>query len=188
LDGYEATRQIRSRERCINESLSTQNLEAEANDITTPEVAARDEGHLTKIIALTASAFEEQRQVMMQVGCDDFMRKPFKAEELLEKIRQHLGVQFIYKDELRVANPSSAYPNVDSDLLKARGLASMPIEWLEELHYAAALGSDDLIMRLIQQIPEEGQQLATLLHHLASVFQFDRIIALIEPLLPGDDA
>jgi CheY-like chemotaxis protein len=35
-------------------------------------------GQKTVVIALTASAFEEERASLMAAGCDDFIRKPFK--------------------------------------------------------------------------------------------------------------
>ncbi|MDT9298480.1 MAG: response regulator, partial [Arthrospira platensis PCC 7345] len=62
VNGYEATRQIRS------------------------QPGGRD----TVIIALTASAFEEQRQDIMKVGCNDLLRKPFQRGELLSKLSQYL--------------------------------------------------------------------------------------------------
>ena len=56
----------------------------------TRRIKAADIDHQTVVIALTASAFEEQRQMMLASGCDDFVRKPFKRDELLSKIQQHL--------------------------------------------------------------------------------------------------
>ncbi|MEL6136958.1 MAG: ATP-binding protein [Cyanobacteria bacterium J06628_6] len=57
----------------------------------TQRIKAADTANQTVVIALTASAFEEQRQMMLASGCVDFVRKPFKREELLSKIRQHLA-------------------------------------------------------------------------------------------------
>ncbi|MEH2160223.1 MAG: hypothetical protein V7K38_04075 [Nostoc sp.] len=48
----------------------------------------------TIVIALTASAFEKDRQKILSIGCDDFIRKPFTQEVLLEKLSQHLGVKY----------------------------------------------------------------------------------------------
>lgn len=59
----------------------------------TKRIRAADSQANTVIIALTASAFEEQRQMMLASGCHDFVRKPFKREELLEKIHQYFGPQ-----------------------------------------------------------------------------------------------
>lgn len=53
----------------------------------------------TVIIATTASAFEEERQEVLALGCDDFIRKPFNQNEILEKLAEHLGVSYLYKNQ-----------------------------------------------------------------------------------------
>ncbi|MEO1352655.1 MAG: response regulator [Cyanobacteria bacterium J06635_15] len=42
------------------------------------------------VIAITASAFQEQRQAILDAGCDDFIGKPFRRDELFSKVIQHL--------------------------------------------------------------------------------------------------
>jgi len=56
----------------------------------TKAIRATPLGGKTVIIALTANVFEEQRQLMMDAGCDDFLRKPFRREELAEKLQRFL--------------------------------------------------------------------------------------------------
>ena len=68
MDGYEATRQIKGTIR----------------------------GQATVIVALTASALEEDRAIILSEGCDDYIRKPFRESELFEVFEKHLGVQFTY--------------------------------------------------------------------------------------------
>ena len=46
----------------------------------------------TKIIILTASALETEKIKIMAMGCDDFIRKPFKTDELLLTVAKHLGL------------------------------------------------------------------------------------------------
>ncbi|WP_017307209.1 response regulator [Spirulina subsalsa] len=50
---------------------------------------------LPKIIALTASVFEEDRTKILASGCDDFIRKPFQEQEILNSLTRHLKAQFI---------------------------------------------------------------------------------------------
>jgi len=76
LDGYEATRRIR------NDESGMMNDERNSLLSSVP--------HCT-IIALTASAFEEQRTEALESGCDDFVRKPLNEHEIFEKIRKYLG-------------------------------------------------------------------------------------------------
>ena len=46
--------------------------------------------HNIPIIALTADAFSETRQKVIDIGMNDFLMKPFKQEELFQKITQYL--------------------------------------------------------------------------------------------------
>ncbi|TVQ50898.1 MAG: response regulator, partial [Spirulina sp. DLM2.Bin59] len=48
-----------------------------------------------KIVAFTASAFEEDRQNFLAAGCDDFIRKPFQQQDILNCLTTHLHAQFI---------------------------------------------------------------------------------------------
>jgi two-component system sensor histidine kinase/response regulator len=153
MDGYEATRQIKG-----------QLL-----------------GQSTVIIALTASAFEEERQTILAAGCDDFVRKPFRESVLLEKISLHLGLEYEYAEETQNV---TALGQTTEEILSAVDLASlfvqMPAEWLAQLHNAAAQGSDELILNLSQQIPPENIALVNILTRLANNFHFEKIMELTQ--------
>jgi two-component system, sensor histidine kinase and response regulator len=81
IDGYEATRQIRR----LVASRNPDSPIAQANPV---------------IIAVTASAFEEERQATLKAGCDDFISKPFKKEDICAIVAQHLAVKFDYAEPL----------------------------------------------------------------------------------------
>lgn len=48
------------------------------------------------IIAISATAFEEDRQRSRAAGCNDFIAKPVGLTELLECFQRYLGLQWIY--------------------------------------------------------------------------------------------
>ena len=56
----------------------------------------------------------------------------------------------------------------------------MPAQWLVELHNGAAICSDDIVLELIAQIPQEYAQLAQALTDLVENFQFEQLIELTE--------
>ncbi|MGK7896994.1 MAG: PAS domain S-box protein, partial [Xenococcus sp. (in: cyanobacteria)] len=153
MDGYEATKQIK----------------------------ATMKGQATVIIALTASAFEEERTVVLSAGCDDFMRKPFREEILYEKMAEHLGVKYMYEEENLGAQGFVPSPQAGAEAEQSLAvyLSQMDTEWIDQLHQAAIECSDDLILELSEQIPEENAQLAITLQDLANNFLFDQIIDLI---------
>ncbi len=43
------------------------------------------------VIALTANAFDSDRQLAMKAGCDDFLSKPVSSEKCLATIEKFIG-------------------------------------------------------------------------------------------------
>ncbi len=80
LDGLEVTRRIRAREKA-------------------------ERRKRVPILALSASALEHERGEIIEAGCDDFVPKPYRESTIFAKIREHLGVRYVYDDE---APPLSA--------------------------------------------------------------------------------
>ncbi|MBD2510268.1 response regulator [Nostoc muscorum FACHB-395] len=133
----------------------------------------------TIVIALTASAFEEERQKILSIGCDDFIRKPFTQEVLLEKLSQHLGVKYTNQ----VENPNTAVAEQATQIFVSFAellshLSQMSPEWLQKIHYAAASCSDELILELVKQIPSDNVQVSQVLRDLANNYQFEKIMEL----------
>ncbi|MDZ7953797.1 PAS domain S-box protein [Nostoc sp. DedQUE09] len=163
MDGYEATKVIKTREQT-----SIQNTESQIPNWK------------TIIIALTANAFEEQREAIIKAGCDDYINKPFREEELLEKLSEYLGVQYIYQEEsyqlTHLKQQRSKSILMLADLVNL--LSEMSPEWVKQLYTAAAQCSDDLILELIEQIPSENAVLQNFIKNLAHDFQFEKIMEL----------
>ncbi|MBE7385731.1 MAG: response regulator [Leptolyngbya sp. SIO1E4] len=55
----------------------------------------KQQSQKTVVIAITANAFEEERQAILKAGCDDFISKPFQRDEVLAKVIQHLETNYI---------------------------------------------------------------------------------------------
>jgi two-component system sensor histidine kinase/response regulator len=133
------------------------------------------------IIALTASAFEEDRKKILEIGCDDFVRKPFQKDEILSKMEQYLGVRYIYEDAeaSTEAKSESGTDEIEQDL--EFYLSQMSRDWLSKVHRAAEECNDDMIYQLISEISSENAPLAQALTDLVNDFLFDEIMELTKP-------
>jgi PAS domain S-box-containing protein len=139
----------------------------------TKRIKVHIQGQATVIIALTASAFAEQRTAILAEGCDDFISKPFREQILLDKIAEHLGVRYTYEASLL---PPLQEEEESVETLTQEALATMPSQWLSQLHRAAEACNDEEIFALIEQIPESHATLKSTLTHLVENFRLDIII------------
>ncbi len=147
MDGHEATRQIKS----------------------TPQ------GRSTIIVALTASAFEEERAMILAGGCDDFVRKPFMEREIFEVLTRHLGVQFLYEDEDGGAT-GAAMSDDWEQVLTSEAFANLPPEWLNDFRIAVAQADAELVHKLLDSVREQNAPLANTIAGLVNEFRFDLIM------------
>ncbi|MCP4397150.1 MAG: response regulator [bacterium] len=150
LDGYETTKRIRR--------LETRNSKLE-----------------TRIIALTASVFEGQRVKALKIGCDDFVRKPFRTIEIFELMQKHLGVRYVYEED-----PQSTIDDRQSIVKEA--LAGLSTEWLETLALGAHQADLHLLSSVIEQIRGHDAILADALTRLTENFEYDEILELLQHL------
>jgi PAS domain S-box-containing protein len=137
----------------------------------------------TKIIALTADAFEETRTTALMVGCDDFISKPIQENLLTAKIAEHLGVLYIYESTENNENEIERHEETIPASRVYSYLSLMPETWIRQLHQAAVKGFDDQIFQLIEQIPEAYAPLVHTLTDWARDFRFDLITQLTDRLV-----
>ncbi|MDY6783249.1 MAG: response regulator [Cyanobacteriota bacterium] len=147
MDGYQATRYIKA--------------------------AAAENAPL--IIALTASAFEEDRQAIFTAGCDDVLPKPLEESALWQKLQQHLGVRYLYADDPEPTPVPELSPE-----LAARALKQISPEWLVEVHRAALEINYAKIKSAIAELPETQANLAQTLIALVNDYRLDTLVELIQ--------
>ena len=161
MDGLEATRRIRS-------------------DAALASV---------KVIAVTASVFQEARQQIVEAGFDDMIGKPLRSAELfghLERHLAHLGVAFVDPDpEPAAAGPAEAGT-------AAVGLPALPPalagETARRLREAADIGDFTALGQLATELGTQGGTAAAAVGRevarLARELDFDAIRRLAEALSP----
>lgn len=141
MDGYEATRQIR----------------------------ALPGGQAVKIVALTASAFEEDRQAILSAGCDDMLRKPVTQERLFAVLGDQLALSYRYAAAQDGPSTTASLDDLDLSLL--------PLPLREQLKAAAERLDLELARELVATIRTTQPHLADNLERQLGEYRFDRILA-----------
>jgi CheY-like chemotaxis protein len=76
------------------------------------------------VIASSASAFAYDKQKCLDAGCHGFISKPVQAEELLEQLRQLLGLKWVYQE----ASDISVSQTATAELAAESTLECSPVE------------------------------------------------------------
>jgi CheY-like chemotaxis protein len=190
MDGYEATKHIRKVEiekSRIAEDASAVLRGSESSPGFQPvsEQASSQQSTIrTVIIAVTASAFEEERAVILSAGCDDFLRKPFQDNDVFALLQKYLGVQFLYEDKDVEAQGSVAIPGARGSrpLLTPEAFAALPADMVTDLRHAVEAIDLERTSRSIDRIRQHDEQLADLLVELVDGFRFDLLQTLSEQM------
>lgn len=174
MDGYQATRLIRERE---------------AKRLQTADVSPQSDHQAVatyqpvKIVAVTAGAFETDRAEVLAAGCDDFVRKPFRAQDLFACMVKHLGAEFRYAThETTPVSPRNADDSSELCEVTPAMLAQLSQPWQEAFHAAVQRADDDDMLSLLVRIEADQPTLAQALRHLVETFQLEALIALTQSI------
>ncbi len=94
---------------------------------------------------------DEDRRSVAQSGADDFLAKPCREEELLEKLRVLLNIAYDYE---QVSAAEGQPPAEVTPALSAEKLGQLPRELVGELRNATLSGNKRLMDKLILKVRE----------------------------------
>lgn len=147
MDGYEATRKIKSSAR----------------------------GQATVVIALTASAFASDRNLILSEGCDDFVRKPFVEEDIYVALEKHLGVAFLIEES--DGGPAGEVASLSST---RELLASVAEAWRADFRQAAMEADYGRLQRLLTELRPHNPEASEALGSLVIGFEYEKILAALD--------
>ncbi|MBD1909147.1 MULTISPECIES: hybrid sensor histidine kinase/response regulator [unclassified Leptolyngbya] len=105
LDGFEATRRLR--------------LMPSLKDVI--------------VIAISASVFEFDQQQSIEVGCNDFLSKPIRRDDLLQKLQEHLKLEWLYESE-KLEEPLKEGAKLEGILISpSSGFPTFAVPPIEEI-------------------------------------------------------
>jgi len=135
-------------------------------------IRAMPGGAAPKIIAVTASAMDENRQELIEIGADDFLSKPFRESELFQKIHTHAGVEYAYAEQ------PIAEPQEESPELTSKSLADWPQEVIDPMRDAVITADLDRLLTMIEAVELRDPRVAHGLRQLAEGFQYQKLLDL----------
>ena len=155
MNGYEACKTIRNRQK------------------------AQRHGFQTRLVALTASSLEEERAAVLAIGCDDYVRKPFRENQIFQIMQKHIGVDYIYQDRVEEKSTSDSPPSFNQQDLKMK-LQILPKPIQQKLRQGSERADIALVDTVISQIESQNTLLAAELARMAHNFEYNRILDLLQ--------
>jgi CheY-like chemotaxis protein len=154
MDGYEATRRLRAAH-----------------------------GTTVKIIALSASVFIEDRQRAVAEGADAFLAKPFDHADLLDRIKELVGVDYVY-DALPEA-AATVHAEAATERPSAGEMRRLPADLLAALREATCRADYQQMLTLVEQAATHDERLGRLLRQLVKRFDHDTLLELLAAHTPN---
>ena len=140
------------------------------------QIRALDPDKKTRLIALTASAFNKNKASALDSGCDDFVSKPVQAAEVFSKMSQHLGVRYCYEAETNSAKvQNSAAPTLTPALI-----AQASADWRYALEQATLDLDDEAILHLVAQLLPHQAVLAQSITKCVKNLAYKKIVTAIQ--------
>jgi DNA-binding NarL/FixJ family response regulator len=125
------------------------------------------------IIAVSASAFEADRRQALAAGADDFIGKPFREFEMLERVRAVLGIEYVYLASASGEPPESGGPG---EALVGGDREVLPTEIAERLRQAARGANYDCIIEILDGMGGAYPQSAAALREMMERFDYAALL------------
>ncbi|WP_293350370.1 MULTISPECIES: PAS domain S-box protein [unclassified Microcoleus] len=140
------------------------------------------------ILALSASVYETTRQKSILAGCDNFVTKPIQTNDLLELLRLHLRLEWIYEEGSETKKRKAQTPKALSEIAIADSTIVSPgSESVFVLLRLAAMGDIEAILEETAKLENSDPTLVPFVQHvrqLAKGFQLRQIRDFLKQHLP----
>ncbi|NEQ88551.1 MAG: response regulator, partial [Moorea sp. SIO2I5] len=132
------------------------------------------------IIASSASVYELDKQQSWNAGCDDFIPKPVDVAELLEKLKQHLQLEWLY--EHFIPKPETII-DAGAEEIQLEAIVPPPSDILLQLYDLSKQGNLFEISKeaeKLEQLDAKFVPFAKVIYKLANNFKVKELRKFIE--------
>jgi len=144
----------------------------------TKKIKSMPHGNETIIFAVSASVLDHEEKTIIKYGAAEFVRKPFRENELFELIRQHTGV--IYEYEKTDTRSESGKKTEAVYSLTKESLKSLPLELRSEMYNAVINGYMKKIHEYIKQAEKYDKKAAKEILKLADNYEYEKLADILE--------
>ena len=128
-------------------------------------------GDKVKIVALTASVFQEDREAILATGCDDMLAKPLDETRMFLLMGELLNLHYLYSDQAP-SDKKQAPPPLEE--------LHIPAPIRSKLRDAAELLDIDGVQAVVDELMTSHPKQAQIIAEWLSNFRFEKIIALCQ--------
>ncbi|MCI5122450.1 MAG: response regulator [Candidatus Electrothrix sp. AUS4] len=125
-----------------------------------------------KIVAVTASSFQDQDAELKAAGFDAIIHKPYRPEQIFACMEELLGVLFLRAEEEPDPIPAAAIPVAE--------LRALPEALRQELESTLRLLDVEHADELIDRIEIKYPELAAALHIRIRNYDYDAILKMLQ--------
>lgn len=143
MDGYEATKEIRKVDKDVI------------------------------IVALTASAFEDQYEAIIDAGCDELLHKPYKHDEIFSTMQKYLDLTYIYQE--RGANQAINDTKLTKELID-----KVPKDIIKKLTEDLISLDPDIISKQIDVVQKAAPDVAEIMLPFIQNYEYDALLKILE--------
>jgi len=136
-----------------------------------------ESGKTTKIIALTAHALEEERKNILNAGCDDLIRKPYRDSEIFEALERHLNIEFVQENDFKNAS------NETKIKLDIERIKSIPVELIQELIKALEILDKNVSLEAIRRMDKIDPETGNIFKRMVENYQYEELISLMDKII-----
>ena len=133
-----------------------------------------------KIVAITTSVFEHQKDEFLRLGCHDFISKPFQVDHIFQAMKKLLDLEYEYKTNTPTSITDKAAPG-SPDLSKIKIPEDIYLELKKAVQFYEITKIEQVLKRL-EQNNEDGKALAKYLYTYLEKYNMERMLETLEKI------
>ncbi|HTP35940.1 MAG TPA: two-component regulator propeller domain-containing protein [Candidatus Acidoferrales bacterium] len=141
----------------------------------TRRIRAMDGGRGVKIVAVSASTSQTERDEVMSSGLDDFLLKPYRPAEIFRCMARQLGVVYLSDTAAAAVERQSIVP------LTPEALSTLPVELRAQLRQAVISLDPQVLAAVIRRISEVDAGIGGALAARAGRLAYTAILKALTP-------